>query len=309
MATRAHTVSRFYLKGFVDPESEGKAKVEPWVWIGDLHTGNINRQSPKNISVVRGMYDGPGGLADRNATIEDLMSKIESAAARAIRVLPTTKCTPGLEISPAIWRFLAWQAARTPGYLQLEAAWLQDWVPEPGDISGKDDHDNDRPLHLKHRATGATREVKDLAEFETALRGDWHWDLTHADKLEMIHLQAWYFQAKHFPAFIWRRLDAPDGDRFITSDRGLTWLADGYVATPPSALGHLSSQIVAPLTSRIALVGTHRPGPIGVRARELNRFVACTASTWIAGPTRNAVKQALLDARNARTMSEVAPHS
>ena len=56
MATRAHTVPRFYLGGFAAPESEGTA--DPFVWLGSLTTGEVKRRSPKNISIVRGLYDG-----------------------------------------------------------------------------------------------------------------------------------------------------------------------------------------------------------------------------------------------------------
>ena len=48
--------------------------------------------------------------------------------------------------------------------------------------------------------------------------------LRRDDHLEMLHLQAWYFQVRHFPRLSWVRLDAPAGEWFITSDRGVAWL-------------------------------------------------------------------------------------
>lgn len=118
MPTRAHTVSRFYLQGFVDPSSEGQA--EPYVWHGSLATGEIKRKSPKNISLIRGLYDGPGGFEDANASIEDHLSKIESAAAPAIRQLLDDPAGCGPSVPPEITRFLSWQAARTPGLMDVE---------------------------------------------------------------------------------------------------------------------------------------------------------------------------------------------
>jgi hypothetical protein len=45
----------------------------------------IRRRSPKNISIARGLYDGPGGFDETGASIEAHLAKIESAAAPAIR--------------------------------------------------------------------------------------------------------------------------------------------------------------------------------------------------------------------------------
>lgn len=83
-ATRAHTVPRFYLRGFAAPESENCAKLDPFVWTGSLTTGEIERRSPKNISTEAGYYDGPGGFDSVNASIERHLSAIESDAAVAI---------------------------------------------------------------------------------------------------------------------------------------------------------------------------------------------------------------------------------
>lgn len=55
-ATRAHTVPKFYLQGFVTPQSETGS--DPFVWSGSLTTGEIRRRSAKNISIARGLYDG-----------------------------------------------------------------------------------------------------------------------------------------------------------------------------------------------------------------------------------------------------------
>lgn len=122
--------------------------------------------------------------------------------------------------------------------------------------------------------------------------------LRRDDHLEMLHLQAWYFQVRHFPRLSWIRLDAPAGEWFITSDRGVAWLADGYADTPPAALRHATVQVVAPLTRRIALVGRHETSKLEVTPRQVNRLVAFAASNWVAGPTSDTVEKALAD-RNA----------
>jgi hypothetical protein len=87
MSTRAHTVPKFYLNEFVAPESEGDR--DPFVWVGSLSTLAIKRRSPKNISIARGLYDGPGGFAEPRSTIEAHLAKIEGAASVAIRKFAT----------------------------------------------------------------------------------------------------------------------------------------------------------------------------------------------------------------------------
>jgi hypothetical protein len=131
-------------------------------------------------------------------------------------------------------------------------------------------------------------------------REPWHRAFYPAvrDHLELLHLQAWYFQVRHFPRLVWVRLHPPDGEYFITSDRSVAWLADGHADTPPSALRHPTAQVVSPLTRSLALVGRHGAAELRVTPREVNRFIAFAASGWIAGPTADVVRQALLDRRD-----------
>jgi hypothetical protein len=96
MSTRAHTVPKFYLNGFVAPESERDRN--PFVWVGSLTTGEITQRSPKNISIARGLYDGRGGFVEQEATIETHLVKIESAASAAIRKFAATRIGEGSPI-------------------------------------------------------------------------------------------------------------------------------------------------------------------------------------------------------------------
>lgn len=297
MSTRAHTVPRFYLGGFTQPEVE--ANREPYVWVGSISSGAIDRRAPKNLSTIRGYYDGRGGFEDETKSIESHLSSIESEAAFAIRRL-----VAGSDVVPsaAIWRFLAWQAARTPGWFKLVEAWANE--PESGEEEAplepppagidkiKDRH---RSQIVEHPSTHERREVQSVEELKEYRRGGWRWILSSEDRLEAMHMQAWYFQVRHFPRLKWTPLTSPQGEYFITSDRGVGWLVDGYVDTPPSALKHPAAQVVAPLTRTIALVGRNESSRLEVTPRHINRFVAATAREWIAGPSREVVGQALWD--------------
>ncbi len=108
-------------------------------------------------------------------------------------------------------------------------------------------------------------------------------------------MQAWYFEARHFPRLSWRRLTAPSDEYFVTSDRDVSWIADGQPDVLPAALRHPSAQIVAPLTRTIVLIGRNATSPLQVSPREVNRFIACSVSEWIADPTHEVVKMAIQD--------------
>jgi Protein of unknown function (DUF4238) len=304
LSTRAHTVPKFYLHGFVAPEAEGSR--DPFVWIGSLTTGEITRRSPKNISIARGLYDGQGGFAESDATIEAHLAKIESAASVAIRKFAATKIGESGPIPPEITRFLAWQAARTPGWMEVEQQWANEpWDPEnevvePPPQGFENVGNRMRPMCLEDPKTGARREVTVEEEFHAYRKQGCKWIFRRDDHLELLHMQAWYFQVRHFPRLSWVRLQPPDNEFFITSDRSVAWLADGYADTPPAALRHPRAQVFAPLTRKVALVGQHGGRKLDVTPREINHRVAFAASDWIAGPTSDVVRQALTDSRGVQ---------
>jgi len=301
-ATRAHTVPKFYLRGFVAPESENVTKIEPYVWLAWLGTNQVERCSPKNVSIKRGYYDGPGGFNSPDASIEKHLAQIESDAAKAIARLSAAQVAADMVGSPEIWRFLAWQAARTPGWFEVVSDWvyhsaLSDSVEvvEPPPEGIEKIKDRWRPKLVEHPDSGERREVTSPEEFDDCRKRGWKWGLSSGDRLEMLHMQAWYFQVRHFPRFHWSCLTAPDQDSFVTSDRAVTWIVDGFVDTPPAALRDPSAVIIAPLTRRFALIGKHGKEPLNVTARQINQIVAASASNWVAGASRETVEQAMED--------------
>jgi hypothetical protein len=306
VATRAHTVPRFYLSNFVSPESE-RSK-DPFTWVATISSGEIKRRAPKNLSIARGFYDGPGCFEEPTASLEEHLAKIEWAAASAIKRFIALPAGSGGPVAAEIWRLLAWQAARTPGWLDLVEAWANEWDPNSPEAptesppDGFDQiQDKVRGIHLEFPASGERRTVHTTEEFAELRHHGWKWIIGNQDRLEMIHMQAWYFRVRHFARLSWMRLDAPGGEVFITSDRGVTWMVDGFADTPPSALRHTSAQVVAPLSRSVALVGRHgsQAGKLRITPREVNRFIACTTSGWIAGPNQAVVEAALHDRKKA----------
>ncbi len=204
MSTRAHTVPKFYLSGFVAPGSEHERN--PFIWVASLTTGEITKRSPKNISISRGLYDGQGGFEEQDATIEAHLAKIESAASSAIRKFVATRIKAGDSIPSEITRFLAWQAARTPGWMEMVERWanespwdLQSEVVEPPPDGFDNMRDRMRPMCLEDPNTGDRREVISKDEFHALRRLGWKWIIRRDDHLEMLHLQAWFSRFAIFP--------------------------------------------------------------------------------------------------------------
>jgi hypothetical protein len=191
--------------------------------------------------------------------------------------------------------------------MKLEQGWVNDFQPglnpemvEPPPPGLEKIGSRERPMCVENPNTGERREVVGQDELNTYCNQGWKWILRRQDHLELLHMQAWYFQIRHFPRLSWARLTAPSGGAFITSDRGISWLVDGYADTPPAALRDPKAQLVAPLTETVALVGRYGTDPLDVTLREVNRFVAFAASEWIAGPSFEVVRQALDDRRDPR---------
>src|SRR5438445_10217725 len=114
----------------------------------------------------------------------------------------------------------------------------------------------ERPMCLEDPSSGVRRDVTGAEEIEALRKQGWRVVLRRDDHLELLHWQAWYFQVRHFPRLSWTRLQPPEGASFITSDRGVAWLIDGYHGeTPPAALRDPGAMVFAPLTLNLTLIG------------------------------------------------------
>jgi hypothetical protein len=300
MASRDHYVSQFHLKGFTDPNA--REPQEPWLWVGDCATGSIQRRAPKNVGWSKGLFAGPAGLADRKATLEShLASQVESPAAFALRALSSRPQGHRTSIPGELGRYLAWAATRSLSMRQLYQDWI-DTTPTLNDV----DYVEQPPtgfaqvapitrLHrMEHTAFGIREDVPS-EEVELLRRQGWRLVLTNDDFLEIVHLQAWYFQIRFFPRLQWIVLGVPSGRYFIIGDRPVVWGFEDMPNAKPSALRHPDVQAFAPLTRSLALFGYHPSGspPRSISYRDVNRVVASAARDWIAGPTREVVAEAL----------------
>jgi hypothetical protein len=86
MSAQHHYVSQFHLRQFLDIDSLDHR--DPWLWQGWIADGAVKRRAPKNVGAERLLFDGPGGLRDRRATLESFLAQeVEAPAAEAMREL------------------------------------------------------------------------------------------------------------------------------------------------------------------------------------------------------------------------------
>ncbi|HET6250250.1 MAG TPA: DUF4238 domain-containing protein [Tepidisphaeraceae bacterium] len=301
MSAKHHYVSQFHLRHFVDPNSTSKK--DPWLWQGWIPDGPVKRCAPKNMGWKRGMFDGPGALLDRDATLESFLSnEVEGPAATAMRALSLRLPGTGGELPIALTRYLAWAAARSLPMQTLGNFWGEKGfgrngaVAEPPPKGLLNAVRLPRDVAMRHPTLGR-RVFPPGSEMDQAIIDGWHPDMSErANFLEGVHIQAYYFQARFFPRFKWFALHAPKGEFFVIADRAVGWAADGYIDAPPSCLRDPSAYVLAPITKSLVLVGRHKTNAWHVAPSQVNAVVASWAHEWIAGPTRDTV-EAALDAR------------
>ena len=300
MGTRDHYVSRFFLAGFTD--LSGPANHEPWLWIGSIDTGLIVRRAPKNVGWSRNLFSAPGGLLDPSDRLERFLAEeVEGPAAPVLRKFVAAPLREQRDIPAELVRFLAWLAARSLAMRDLFEGWIDslptdgaDLVEPPPPGWEKISPGRERFLTMEHPSGRVRTDVRS-GEIEDLRGAGWRWRFSQDDFLEMVNVQALYFQARWFPRFSWKILDAPPGSVFVTGDRPAVWGVDGDWSVPPAALRDGHAEMVIPLSRSRALFASNpqrdRVGPIAPAA--INRAIALGAGSWIAGCTEQSVRDAL----------------
>ena len=151
-----------------------------------------------------------------------------------------------------------------------------------------------RRMRVEHPIEGV-RFTDSPEQTEQLRRAGWRVCLGPDDFLELVHMQAWYFHARHFPRLRWRVLWAPVGAQFVLSDRPVVWQADGLPDAPPNALRSSEATLVAPLSPTMALFGISQGASIpgGISPRYVNLMSVAGATRWVIGACREAVEEAL----------------
>lgn len=295
MSAQHHYVSKFHLREFCDPDSLSTR--DPWVWLGLVETGTVKRRSPKNFGTAPLMFDGPGGLADRESTIESfLANEVEGPAATAIKKLGHG----ARELPPQLMRYLAWAAARCLPMQQMDLDWsirfkslLGGPMAEVPPSFLEKPFNSDRDVHLLNTVTGEFR-VSNGQEATALLDDGWIPDPTDRNNfLEMAHIQAAYFQERWFPRLRWFTLRPPEDEFFVIGDRAVGWGVPDCLDAPPCCLRDPDAFLIAPVTRSLVLVGRNNAAPWSVTPAQINQMIAVWSHEWIAGPSAKVVQSAL----------------
>ena len=300
MSSRDHYVSQFHLRGFTDPTAH--QPLEPWLWVGERASSEIRRKSPKNLAWSRGLFQGPGSLQDRKSTLENFLSiQVESPAANALRQLISRSQGTRSSVPPELTRYLAWSAARSLSMRSLFEEWIDNTLPpgqvkfaEPPLLDETRNSSFKRLFRMEHPFIGIRNDVPS-EDVEPLQNEGWRFVLKEADFLELVHIQAYYFRARLFPRLQWIVLDPPPGQYFVIGDRPLVWGFKHSLSVEPRYLRHPNVQVFAPLTKSLGLFAFNPSGypPEKISYLDFNRAIADAARSWVAGPTRQVVAEAM----------------
>jgi hypothetical protein len=300
--SRDHYVSRFHLREFCDPTS--LSTPDPWLWLGTTKDNIVKRRSPKNVAIATDLFAGPGGLKDRETTLETfLANEVENPAAFALRALSATtvKTVGSRELPDELMRYLAWAASRSLTMQRLHVEWTKRMgslispVVEPPPDGLLQSATSRRPVRMLNPESGQ-RVVANHEEAGALLECGWLPDPTEPTNfLSGVHIQAFYFQERWFPRLQWFTLRPPPGSYFVIGDRPVGWGVPDRLDAPSSCLRDPAAFLIAPLSRTLVLVGRNSPAPWSVSPRQINAILAAWSHDWIAGPTLDCVTDALRD--------------
>jgi hypothetical protein len=299
MGDRHHHVAQFHLRGFADPSS--LASPEPWLWFAGCADGEVRRRAPKYLGWERALYDVPGAFSTPDAGLEEhLAQNDEAPAAAALRECTQLPAGSRGCVPPAVMRYLAWAAARTPAMRDLYQEWIDNGTDSEAPVVEQPPawleftSDRDRPHRMEH-PTHVRRDDVHANEVQRLRSEGWRFLVAPNDFGELLHVRAHYFYDRFFPRLQWLILDAPKGVYFVIGDRPVVWGFADALDVQPAALRHRNARIVAPLTRSVALFGFNPAGdsPTAIRVDDVNRASSTRARDWIAGPTQSTVLSAL----------------
>lgn len=249
------------------------------------------------------MFDGPGGFSEPGASLEThLANEVEGPAAVALRRLLAS--TSIRQLPPEVMRYLSWAAARSLPMQRLEANWAIHYHPalngpmvEPPPPALAELQPRDRKIRLIHPVLGEDREVAGV-DADGLLDEGWIPDTSEPSNfLELVHMQAYYFQVRWFRRLRWFTLRPPEGQYFVIGDRPVGWGVPECLDAPPCCLRDEAAFLVAPLSRSLALVGRNDSTPWAVTPSQVNALLAAWSHDWVAGPSERVVHEALRSRR------------
>lgn len=247
---------QFYLRVFRDPNvPEGK---EPWIWVADFKERKIERRAPKNIGKAANYYAFPEVEAAGVEPVEAMLSRIESAAAPALkRLLASNDSVLEGQDRADLLFFMAFFGVRVPFFRNTIEKFAANVARMLLQVSASHPEYFEQTLReaLKGKEDLTLEEIEELRQW---VLDESNYNIRTSPKLSI----AMGFETAMetiYPIFDQMRwvLVRPSGDlRFITGDTPATWV-DPTLAPPFSyGLAARNVEVTFPVSPGACLLGT-----------------------------------------------------
>lgn len=278
--SRQHYVSQFHLAEFTNASGN--------LWYLHRDTGKVESRTTKGVGWARKVYADATALGGTGIDVL-LSTEVEQNAAPALRAFGAVEPLPAT-LPAELSRYLAWAAARTTSMRSLVLAWISQ--PAGPLMEPPPEGFDQVPLVPRQLEligpNGESTSSDEPDEIDTLIAQGWAPVLTATDFSEIVHINAWYFQVRHFPRLSWLVATAPpNSPGFVISDRPVFWRVGDRYELPPRVLRLPEAVVYAPLTSHRCLLGHHGlDTSLQVTPTDINLATASAAKQWLAGPDR-----------------------
>lgn len=142
-------------------------------------------------------------------------------------------------------------------------------------------------FEFEHRSSGRTESVSLEKALALVSDNEWQVRLSQDQFLNAVRIQAHIFASEHFPRLRWIKLIAPNGLRFVTSDRPVSWEIPGLgLKDTPATLKSAKVELIVPISRGVALLAGHRLNEMlnrGMTVPEFNQRIFRSAERYIYG--------------------------
>lgn len=215
---RQHYVPRSYLSDFTDPKTpEG---YEPYLWVYDREEQTPFARAPHKLAVRKYYYSFSPAPAERDHSVEELLGRVESAALPVLRSLANGTAPPDLgdDDRGSLAFFIGMMSVRIPGFRDSIEGFMADLMRSVAMAGASDADYFERTMRraLEEAGKPIPEDIESVRKF--VLSGEYE---VKADPV--VSLQALISMSPTVASYAyrcrWRVLRAPNGSRFVTSDR------------------------------------------------------------------------------------------
>ena len=252
---KQHFVPQCYLKAWLDPESKGKEKLDPYVWVFDKDGANGRRKSPGNLFTEQDIYTIPGADGQRDLRLEHGFQQLEDLFTRIRNLTLNRRKWPDAEQMASLLAFVATAQARTKANRDHHRAQWAEMRQRMEKLQTAIDS-----------ATPEQRKAFAAAAHPTSSEKGGGITLEHVKRLEEMPIQEMIAPVVSTVLSCFARMhvavlctDDPLG--FVTSDHPCTWFDPEAYKMPPiyrgTGLGSPTIEVTLPISPRQCLLITH----------------------------------------------------